>query len=112
MLLRYGSTRNPRAASAARTRATSKITAVQFLTATNDVFETEGKHYITIFVTAEIAEDSEIKEPKVMEPEKCRGWEWSSWDELERSANGQGGRELFLPMINLIKQRPGVVPSF
>jgi ADP-ribose pyrophosphatase YjhB (NUDIX family) len=39
---------------------------IKFLTATNDVFEGEGKHYITIFVTAEIV--GEEKTPRVSLP--------------------------------------------
>jgi hypothetical protein len=36
---------------------------IKFLTATNDVFEGEGKHYVTVFVTAEIV--GEEKVPRV-----------------------------------------------
>lgn len=39
---------------------------------TNDVFEPETKHYITIFVTADVKSDSAPLEN--MEPHKCEGW--------------------------------------
>lgn len=72
---------------------------------------------------------------KVMEPDKCAGWEWVSWEDLEawvkaqilRDERTQGGRDgqgtnsrgendsndrqLFTPMVNLLLQRPGAIPS-
>lgn len=107
---------------------------VEFLTATNDVMPAEEgnrvaeKHYVTIFMTARAKkgeEDMEMPEARVMEPEKCAGWEWIGWEDLERWAaglqyakghedgdgNGEGEvRRLFSPMVDLLRQRPGVVP--
>lgn len=34
---------------------------IRFLTATNDVFEAEGKHYVTLFVGCRVADDVEPK---------------------------------------------------
>jgi 8-oxo-dGTP diphosphatase len=45
---------------------------------TSDVFEQEGKHYITVFMLAEWREG----EPVVMEPEKCAEWRWVGWDDI------------------------------
>lgn len=45
---------------------------------TNDVFEDEGKHYITLHVVAKY----ESGEPKICEPDKCDGWDWFDWDNL------------------------------
>jgi 8-oxo-dGTP diphosphatase len=59
------------------------------VTFTNDVFEDEGKHYVTLYVAA----DYESGAPKVMEPEKSTCWEWFSWDALPTP--------LFLPVQNL-----------
>ena len=68
-----------------------RIRNIRFGTATNDIFEKEGKHYITIFMLA----DWESGEPAVLEPDKCGGWEWVEW--------GQLPKPLFLPLINLLK---------
>lgn len=60
---------------------------------TNDVFEKENKHYVTLFVVA----DYGAGELKLMEPEKCEKWEWFGWDELPQP--------LFLPVKNLLKTK-------
>jgi len=57
---------------------------------TNDIFEREGLHYITIFVLASIRAE---RTPRVMEPEKCEEWKWVPWDDMPR--------DLFLPIRNL-----------
>lgn len=64
---------------------------------TNDVFEAEGKHYVTIFVTA----SSESGEPKIMEPSKCSRWKWFRWSELPSP--------LFQPLETLLLS--GYVPD-
>ncbi|KWU44965.1 hypothetical protein RHOSPDRAFT_29003 [Rhodotorula sp. JG-1b] len=75
---------------------------VRFLTATNDIFSTENKHYITLFMACPVPNDAQ---PEVCEPEKCERWEWHSWHELKAFAN-EPSNQLFLPLRNLIKQRP------
>jgi 8-oxo-dGTP diphosphatase len=59
---------------------------------TNDIFEKESKHYITIALLADHASG----EPKIMEPEKCTDMGWFSWNNLPRP--------LFLPLQNAVKQ--------
>ncbi|GLI72367.1 hypothetical protein PoHVEF18_000539 [Penicillium ochrochloron] len=88
-----------------------QIRNIRFLTATNSVFEAEGKHYVTIFMAAVLSNDSD--QPEILEPEKCTAWEWASWDELRAegvsqlsSGSNHTGRELFLPLLSLIEQRP------
>ncbi|KAF3394251.1 Nudix hydrolase 1 [Penicillium rolfsii] len=88
-----------------------KICDIRFLTATNTVFEADGKHYVTIFMAAVLSNDSD--QPQILEPEKCTAWEWASWDELKaegvsqlKSGSNHSGRELFLPLLSLIEQRP------
>src|SRR5258708_7706216 len=49
----------------------------QELTFTNDIFTTSNKHYITIFIEGFVE-----GEPQLLEPEKCLGWQWFSWDQL------------------------------
>ena len=125
---------------------------VRFLTVTNDLMpnlkDDRGGvlHYATIFMVARVkAADAQAEVAgdgmpvvKVMEPLKCAGWEWVSWEEMEGWARSQisreslsaegepgsrkevgestglgedGNRQLFTPMVNLLLQRPGVVPS-
>jgi len=59
---------------------------------TNDIFDKEEKHYITLFVIAEY----ESGTPSVREPYKCEKWDWFYWSELPEPK--------FLPIQNLMKQ--------
>lgn len=136
-----------------------EVGSVRFLTAVNSVFAPEGrmqgepqgrpqgqgqgkgKHYVTIFMVGRVSQaDVEMgRGPRVMEQEKCAGWEWVGWEELvemarreaktteDETESGQGtgqgpGRDgkgearrevkrLFQPLRNLLDQRPGVVPK-
>lgn len=58
---------------------------------TNDVFEKEGRHYITLFVLAEY-DSGEIS---IKETDKTEEIEWFDIEEIPR--------ELFLPIENLLK---------
>ncbi|KEF56308.1 uncharacterized protein A1O9_07889 [Exophiala aquamarina CBS 119918] len=161
-----------------------EIERVEFLTATNDLMPSskgDGAllHYATVFMVARVkgsyeaisdterhgdggAIDIGMPDVKVMEPNKCAGWEWVSWTDLIRwsawrlspdsaaemfksrgpaaaaaaapaaattttqetdlqndcaredegddGEGKHGRRQLFTPMLNLITQRPGVVP--
>ncbi|KAH9825961.1 hypothetical protein Tdes44962_MAKER03885 [Teratosphaeria destructans] len=77
---------------------------VRFLTAVNSVFSETGKHYVTVFMTAMARDRGSM--PQLLEPEKCDGWSWSTFDEL-RAMPGRG-HELFLPMHSLMQQRPAI----
>lgn len=59
---------------------------------TNDIFEDEQKHYLTVFVTANPAGGT----PQTLEPQKCEGWGWFEWTNLPDS--------LFRPLVNLRSQ--------
>jgi len=59
---------------------------------TEDFFEQENKHYITMLVTSEW----DSGEPKLLESNKCERWDWFSWDDLPTP--------LFLPMQNHIEK--------
>ena len=72
---------------------------VRHIAFTNDLFETEEKHYVTLFVLAEEWRG----EPMLMEPEKCRQWAWFDWDNLPSP--------LFLPLQNLKQQGLDVVAA-
>lgn len=58
---------------------------------TNDIFEAEGRHYVTLFVLA----DYDSGTPQVKEPHKCEKWEWSEWPPKLQPR--------FLPIENLLK---------
>lgn len=110
-----------------------QITRPRFLTATNDFIsssssgekkeggkeEVEGekkeekKHYVTVFMVCERLNQED--EPENREPEKCGGWEWVDWESLvkwveEEEEDGMR-KKVFTPLISLIRQRPGLVPS-
>jgi 8-oxo-dGTP diphosphatase len=68
------------------------ISNIQYLSATNDIFQEPNKHYVTIFMTA----DYKSGEVQNLEPEKCAGWGWFEWDKMPSP--------IMLPIINLIQQ--------
>ncbi|MGE0009675.1 MAG: NUDIX hydrolase [Candidatus Babeliales bacterium] len=65
---------------------------VTFATITNDLFISEQKHYITIFMRSEYISG----EPQLLEPHKCAEWVWATWHNLPEP--------LFLTMQNLKTQ--------
>ncbi|KAL1878005.1 hypothetical protein Daus18300_002359 [Diaporthe australafricana] len=69
---------------------------------TNDVFLHLGTHYITIFVLCDMLDQN--AQPALLEPEKCEGWVWKTFDEIKQARP----EELFLPIQHLLQQ----VPSF
>jgi 8-oxo-dGTP diphosphatase len=73
-----------------------EITNIRKGTFTNDRFEDEARHYVTLFMRA----DSPQGTPVVREPEKCATWDWFSEQSLPRP--------LFLPLQNLFDS--GVSP--
>lgn len=56
---------------------------------TNDIFDAEGMHYVTLFVVASCHDG----EAAILEPEKCDAWRWFYWDNLPEP--------LFLPLQSL-----------
>ncbi|KAH7368002.1 nudix domain-containing protein [Plectosphaerella cucumerina] len=67
---------------------------------TNDVFDAEGKHYITIFVKCDMVDEE--AQPEVLEADKCDGWYWKTWEELRAE------KHLFLPLVNLFEEHADV----
>ena len=59
---------------------------------TNDMFEDEGRHYITIFVQGHL----ESGVPRILEPHRARRVGWFAWEDLPRP--------LFLPVEHLLEQ--------
>ncbi|KAI8097283.1 NUDIX hydrolase domain-like protein [Halteromyces radiatus] len=67
----------------------------KLLTTTNDIMETDNKHYVTVFMQSEIKDPTALK---VMEPHKIQGdWQWVSWSELTKRT------PLFLPLAHLVQ---------
>jgi 8-oxo-dGTP diphosphatase len=64
---------------------------IHFGIITNDIFDDEDRHYVTIFMICDYA-DGELRN---MEPEKCDEWRWFRWNEIPPA--------LFLPFQNLLK---------
>ncbi|BDD63585.1 hypothetical protein MPDQ_004240 [Monascus purpureus] len=81
---------------------------VRFLTATNDYMAADNKHYVTLFMVCERVQPEQ--EAEVLEPEKCEGWEWISWAQLQEGETAE--KRFFTPILNLLQQRPGVLPTF
>ena len=79
---------------------------------TNDPMESEGKHYITIFMLAEVVDNDAT--PINCEPHKCEGWESYSWDELKRIHDGKddSGVALFGPLRHLVEESPKKIRDF
>lgn len=69
------------------------VSDLRFVGATNDVYESEGKHYITLFMLAL----RRSGEPRLCEPHKFAcDWEWFDWSAMPEP--------LFLPIRNLRAQ--------
>lgn len=60
---------------------------------TNDFFEKESKHYVTLHMRAKYIGG----EPKIMKANKCEEWGWFFWGNLPQP--------LFILLQNLIKQK-------
>lgn len=67
---------------------------------TNDMFEQERRHYVTIFVIAQCAGGALDNR----EPEKCERWDWFEWRALPQP--------LFLPIRNLLRQNVSLASLF
>jgi 8-oxo-dGTP diphosphatase len=67
------------------------VTKPTFITATNDIFKKDNKHYVTIFMKAKY----EGGKPKVMEPNKCKEWNWFNKKNLPEN--------LMIPLQNYLK---------
>jgi 8-oxo-dGTP diphosphatase len=65
---------------------------------TNDIFEKEDLHYVTLFFRTEVYTAGRKNIPKLMEPDKCEGWEWFGLDELPSP--------LFPALKQIVKLKP------
>jgi 8-oxo-dGTP diphosphatase len=89
--LEYGEDVETCAVREVREETGTSITVVRRGPYTNDVFPEEQKHYVTLFVVADLV----AGEVEVQEPEQCERWEWFEWSGLPHP--------LFLPIENLLK---------
>jgi 8-oxo-dGTP diphosphatase len=69
-----------------------KVKNPRFLCITNDIFEIEKKHYITIFVVADYVSG----EAKIMEKDRCTDIGWFEFDKLPKP--------LFISTKNMIEK--------
>lgn len=70
------------------------ITRPNLFTITNDIFQEENKHYISIFLKAPYPKEQTIHNK---EPQKTLSWEWFPIHQLPET--------LFLPLKNLLKKQ-------
>jgi 8-oxo-dGTP diphosphatase len=68
---------------------------IKFLTAANSIMDMRmdgqaEKHYATIFMEVEVfGSTSQPPMAGVTEPDKCRQWQWLSWEHFERYAQAE-----------------------
>jgi len=89
--LDFGETPEECAAREAREEVGVAVTDIRFRAATNDVFESEGKHYITIWMDGKWT-----GEPYIAAQEEVAELGWFPWDSLPEP--------LFLSFENLLKE--------
>ncbi len=66
------------------------ITDVKFIGFTNDIFENDGLHYITLWYATRVSDGT----PKITEPEKCLAIEWHTIADMPQP--------LFLPTASIL----------
>lgn len=99
-----------------------KITDIKYLTTTNSPRIDGNKHYITIFLVAKLS--NPLDQPETLEPNKCEGWHWVSWETMlgwvkeqesaepqKEDRNGARGNTVFQPLIDLVQTRPDQRPD-
>ena len=82
-----------------------KIQNISFAHVTNDLMETEKKHYITIFMMCDCCDENAF--PTNLEPHKCdEGWKSFSWGDLVRISKQDGKLALFSPLMHFVENKP------
>ena len=89
--LDFGETPEECAAREAKEEVGAEVVGIRFRAVTNDVFEAEGKHYITIWM-----EGRTVNEPFIASEREVEEIGWYAWDALPQP--------LFLPLENFVKQ--------
>ena len=67
------------------------VVEIRFRAVTNDVFDTTGRHYVTIWM-----DGKSIGEPTIAAEKEAEEIGWFAWDSLPQP--------LFLPLENLVKE--------
>jgi 8-oxo-dGTP diphosphatase len=75
---------------------------VKFVSATNDIAigGNLSKHYVTIFMQADVHEDAALLQN--LEPDKCEGWDWVSLEELQHLSQ-ETPSPLFDPLLHFFQ---------
>ncbi|HSK87667.1 MAG TPA: NUDIX domain-containing protein [Anaerolineales bacterium] len=89
--LDFGESLEGCAAREAREEVGVDVVDIRFRSVTNDIFEEEGKHYITIWL-----EGKPTGEPFITAENEVEEIGWFAWDELPHP--------FFLPLENLVKE--------
>jgi 8-oxo-dGTP diphosphatase len=89
--LDFGETLEGCAAREAKEEVGVDVVDIRFRCVTNDVFEKEGKHYITVWL-----EGKTTDEPAIVAEKEVAEIGWFAWDALPQP--------LFLPLENLVKK--------
>ena len=89
--LDFGETLEGCAAREAREEVGVEVVDIRFRTVTNDIFEADGQHYITIWM-----EGTPTGEPSIVAEQEVEEIGWFAWDDLPQP--------LFLPLENLVKE--------
>ncbi|KAF9932101.1 Nudix hydrolase 15, mitochondrial [Linnemannia zychae] len=72
---------------------------VRIVTANNNIMSSIDRHYVTVFIAANVIGDTKAK---IMEPTKCECWEWITLDQLKN--NNGPYRPLFSPLAKLVEE--------
>lgn len=88
--LDFGESPEECAAREAREEVGVEVVDIRFRSVTNDVFESEGKHYITIWMDGKTTD-----EPRIASEKEVQEVGWFAWDALPKP--------LFLTLENLVK---------
>ncbi len=89
--LDFGETPEQGAAREAKEEVGLDVVDIRFRALTNDVFDTTGKHYVTIWM-----DGKSTGEPTIAAEEEVDELGWFAWDSLPSP--------LFLPLENLVKE--------
>ncbi|XP_072031608.1 nucleotide triphosphate diphosphatase NUDT15-like [Amphiura filiformis] len=82
-----------------------KIKNIKLGTVVNTVVKEVQYHYVTVFMEADIDEQSGKTEPENLEPHKCESWQWYDWKKFPVPDD-----ELFYSLSDARKQ--GFSPDF